>query len=349
MYKLKQCLLGFMIAISITNTYANSKYITIVDIYGTKSITADKLQTEYASEFQIIADAMMSPHTLDAKVPDALGTAYMKIIEGIKAKNKFAYVTLTPVIYPNETHKAYITVDVVEEKQRSRLNVFLQQPSNQFHDPDGLIHAWNKYSNEQFNHFLKTRQLMTPTTCPVFHCVFGFEGKYKKYQTLFDTKVAKNKQTLISMLSDDKDEDHRASAAFLLAHIKDGNELIKVLTPSIRDSNSDVRNNAVRVLAATLEKLKTADFPVSEAVAALNFPNDTDRNKALYLLLALAQQPRYASYITSHAGDLLLANLAMSQPNLHDVAYHVLQKISGKNYGERDYVSWKSWLKNKNK
>lgn len=345
MYKLKQCLFVFLIMIGITRVYADSKPIAVVDIYGTKSIKAEQLQKEYANEFQLIADAMMSSHTLDTEVPDPLGKAYMKIIEGIKAKNKFAYVSLTPVMYPNETNKAYITIDVVEEKQRSRLSMFLQQPSNQFHDPDGLIHAWNKYSNEQFNHFLKTKQLMTPTICPVFHCVFGFEGKYKKYQTLFDTKVEKNKQILINMLSEDKDENHRAAAAFLLAHIKDGSELVRVLTPSIRDSNNTVRNNAMRVLAAALEKLKTADFPVSEAIAALDFPNDTDRNKALFLLNSLAQQPRYASYIATHAGDLLLANLAMSQPNLHDSAYHVLQKMSGKNYGERDYAAWKSWLK----
>jgi hypothetical protein len=111
----------------------------------------------------------------------------------------------------------------------------------------------------------------------------------------------------------------------------------------MRDPSNGVRNSAMRVLGATLAK-NNVDFPVQEAITALDFPMETDRNKALYIILSLTNQPRYAKFIAVHAKTELLEELKMRQLNLHDLAYEVLKKISGKNYSDRNYVAWKNWL-----
>ncbi len=156
--------------------------------------------------------------------------------------------------------------------------------------------------------------------------------------------MPKNQEQIIDILRNDKDENKRAAATLLLAHIKDGQELVKILIPSMYDSSSGVRNNVMRVLGATLAKVKVNDFPIDKAIAALDFPDETDRNKALYILLSLANQPNYARYIRTHAAKLLIDHLKMFQPNLHGNSYAVLTRISGQEYGERDYKAWQDWL-----
>ena len=150
---------------------------------------------------------------------------------------------------------------------------------------------------------------------------------------------------LVSILRKDSDESKRASAALLLAHMKNGNELIKVLVPSMRDPSDQVRNNVMRVLGATLSKIKVADFPINESVVALHFPSTTDRNKALYIISSLVEEPHYAHYVIRHAGQELIDELKLSQPNIHELSYEILKKISHKNFSDRDYSSWEKWLK----
>ena len=182
-------------------------------------------------------------------------------------------------------------------------------------------------------------------SCPAYHCLFGFEKpELKKYEVIFNTLVPKDKVKIIEALRNDKDPRKRQAAVYLLGHLKDGNEIIKVLTPFIFDSDSGVRNSAMRVIAETLTKVKNPDFPIEKAVLALDFPYTTDRNKALYIISSLITQPRYAKYIIDHAGPQLMDELRLSQENVHYFAYDILKTLSGKNFGERDYKSWQNWL-----
>jgi hypothetical protein len=103
----------------------------------------------------------------------------------------------------------------------------------------------------------------------------------------------------------------------------------------------------MRVIGGTLDKTKIDDFPVHDILQALDFPDTTDRNKALYILYSLSkskQSDSYRSTIAHHASHRLVDLLRLQQPNLHDMAYVLLKQISGKEYGERDYAAWENWL-----
>ncbi len=47
----------------------------------------------------------------------------------------------------------------------------------------------------------------------------------------------------------------------------------------------------MRVLGATLAKVKVDDFLLDKVTVALDFPSESDRNKALYILFSLADKP----------------------------------------------------------
>ncbi len=340
-----------MLIISLNQGYAKENNQPILDLYRSKQITVDDINKKFSKEIKEARDIIKSagwskPAFVES--PARLNESMEKILRGIADMGDFSYLSLGYVIYPDG--EVYFTIDVVDKQDKQRLSYFMPEPKKTINDPDHLLAKWTEYDEVALNTFtegnkLKEKGAKAHDKCPVYHCDFGFDDPgLKKYEQLFNSLVPKNKKQLIEILRSDMDENKRANAAFLLSHIKNGQELVKILIPSIYDSSANVRNNVMRVLGATLEKVVVTDFPIDKIIIALDFPQETDRNKALYIAESLASQPKYAKYIAEHAGKQLLDELKMLQPNLHGGAYMVLKKISGKEYGERDYKAWQDWL-----
>ena len=171
------------------------------------------------------------------------------------------------------------------------------------------------------------------------------DGELKKFGTIFTSRVPPNKAKLIRILREDGNTDNRANAAFLLAHIRDGQELIRTLSPSIFDSEEPVRNNVMRVLMDISFFHKEVRIPVEPVLAALSFPATTDRNKAAAILCGMSDRTEYQKAIIKQGGPVLLRMLKLSQPNNHDWTYLILQNVSGKEFGDRDYEAWEKWLR----
>lgn len=340
------CLYG-MVCLS---AYAKEKNKIFVDVYRSTQINARELSKTYDHELHEISALIMSSESITTKNNiDKFTKIMTKIYVDIHNSGKFEYFALSPVVYPNQTNM-YFTFDLVDKKDKARLSHFTKQPTQSFYDPDNLIATWQAYEKMGFDYFLRTKKGPAIKNCPAFHCLYGFDTPmFQPYKKIFMSKVPNAKNQLIVILRSDKDEKKRAAAAFLLAHIKDGNELIQILVPSMRDPSSAVRNDVMRVLAETLTKVTNADFPIDNAIEALDYPSTVDRNKSLYILFSLSSQPRYARYIVRHAKSQLMDELKMSQRNVHGLAYSILKIISGKNYGERDYQAWDLWLKSCNK
>lgn len=309
--------------------FANQSYgkeRVMLDVYGTQQISANKIKKQFNREIKQIATILQSTESLNSKKNIQLFSKLMtNIISEIKKEGDFAYVNLSPILYPGDP-VVHITIDIVDKKDQKRLSYFYSRPSGNIPDPHQLIKTWLEYERAGRYDIFKN-------ACLTRHCLYGFNDAY------FDQLVPSNKLAITTVLRKDKNDHKRAVAAFLLAHIKDSHELVKILTYSIRDPNPVVRNNVMRVLGETLNS-NPISFPIEEAVKALDFPTTTDRNKALMIIAALVKQPRYAAYVAKHAKPQLLAELKLSQPNVHLLAYQILKKISGKNYSDRDYRAW---------
>lgn len=334
------------IKVGYCDTTVHSRAISMptLDIYKTKQLAGVSVQNLYGREIKKLSEILYSKSNLYCEQNrNQFILLTDKIIDDIKKRGQFAYTGLTIIRYPGET-QPHFTIDVVDLADKQRMIEFLPPPSKNIADVDHLIKNWLEYENIGFSIFYHDNKPPSFYNCPAHHCLFGFDDKRLcKYADIFNHLVPKNKNTLLKILREDKNPKKRAAAAYLLAHIEDSRELIQWLLPSIFDSNSVVRNNTMRVIGATLAKDKYIDFPMDVLFKALDFPDTKDRNKALYILSTLVEREQYANDVKRHGLDLLLEELKLLQPDLHDLAYLILKKLSGKAYADRDYRSWQQW------
>ena len=331
----------------VNNVLANKIAYPDVDVYKTTQISAQEINKKYFNQFQEIANIMLSTESLTSKTNlQKTESLLRETTDGIKKMGNFALVKVAPIMYPGVNH-IYISIDIVDLKDKKRLSYFNPKPTKSITDPDGLIAMWQTYQKIGMDILFKGKTAPGFKTCPAFDCIFGFDDpRLKKFQPIFDKKVPENKLQLIQILRQDENPKKRAAAAFLLAHITNGKELIEILTPSIQDPDGEVRNNVMRVLGIIAIKSKNLEFPIKQIVSALDYPLVQDRNKALFVLAFIANQPRYSEYILQHASSELIDNLKMSQPDVHSLAYQILVIMSGKKFSERDYQAWTSWINN---
>jgi hypothetical protein len=309
-----------------------------VDVYGTSRITAEQLREKLGSDFTRLAESIASS---DA---ETFVKAEGKLIDAVREMGPFAFVRISAIMDNDPGRSIYVTVDVVEERDRARRMDFLPAPTGTFQDPEGLLALWGEYEARGFELFRKGENFRN-LNCPAFHCLWGFEHPdLRKYEEPFRTGVAKHRDLLVRILREDRDAQHRGRAAYLLAHSKDGTALVQALVPAIRDPSAHVRNNATRVLAQISRKHKEVKIPLAPVLKAIDFPETSDRNKALSVLDGLADDRANHRTIIREAGPTLLRVLRLQQPNNHDPAYSILKKVSGKSFGERDYGAWEAWL-----
>ena len=314
-----------------------------IDVFGTKKISSEIVKKKYSGDIEALAKAFSADGY--ENYPRTKLTNVEQMRYGIRRMGDFSFFNFAATKFPGD-NSVYITIDAVDKDDAGKLNDFLPQPHGTISDPDNLIALWGEYQKIGYAKMLHNKDgRVWFKSCPALNCTVGFEEpEFKKYKNVFSTLVPKDKDQLITILNDDTDENKRANAAFLLGHLTDANELITILIPSMHDSSLLVRSSVMRVIAGTLMTKPKTDFPVKKAIEALDFPYFEDRSKALSILSALSLQPRYSEYIKLNAKTQLILQLKMNEPGAHNDAYKVLTRISGKAFGDRDYVAWEDWL-----
>lgn len=325
---------------------------TVVDVYGTDEKTAEQVIKKYAKSIifyeekfhQYIQDAKGN---LDDKLVDKIMMERQHIIKDIKNELKLYYVDIKSVIYPDQD-TIYVTVDVIDKKHPDRMkflrkNNHISTEKKQVIHPD-LIDTMIEFSDMETRLILTNQKDAKDTWCPVYHCISGFnDPKLKPYLKVFNQGAKENKVLIIDTINHDPDAKRRAAAVFLTGHFTNPKEIMSVLLPHVTDDDESVRNNVIRVIGATLFKVKL-DIDVTPFLSLLDSPVLMDRNKSLFVLLMLSESPAVKKRLIEEVGDTLIAILALQQPNNHIIAYDILKKISGKNFGEYDIAAWKQWL-----
>jgi hypothetical protein len=309
-----------------------------VDVYGTTRLDGDTVWKSMRAEFDELA------RTIGARDFARVQDQKAKIADKLKAQGPFAYVALSPILYFPPTPCLFVTIDVVETQDVARRMPFRPAPTGTYADPDGLLAAW--YALESNVGSLASKRELPPwKECPVLHCLSSFDHPLlRPYLERFNTGARANKALLKEIATQDADAKHRAAALYLLAHADDVSLLLPLLGNSMFDSDALVRNAAMRVLSGMSRAGRDLDYPIRDIIAALDFPATTDRNKAGVLVNDLVQFPRYRQAVVAQALPTLMRLLTLEQPDNHGFAFEILKKISGKQYGERDYASWESWV-----
>lgn len=346
---MKRTLLG-LISITILatpcladNPWLIHKHYTL-DVYRSSQLSAVEIDKQYGKELTALANDFLKPQTANELAFPMMKEFLTKVVTPLMQSGKYAYIGFTPVTYPGSDVIGF-SFDVVDKDQAQRLQGFQAKPTGNFPDPANLIASWQKYEKLGFESFFRTRKQAKFTNCPAFHCIYGFEEPmFAPFGKQFNRDVPQYKTQLINILRHDKNDERRSAAAYLLAHLKNGNDVISALMPSMRDSSSQVRNSVMRVLGSTILKVEHPDINLNDVIAALDYPATTDRNKALYMLTSLTLNPKYAAELKIHGCKAVMQQFALSQPNLHDTAYVILTSISNQDYPANNYAAWESWV-----
>jgi len=299
-----------------------------------------------------------APEATTPPVVEAFGTTRLEeadlvlrpgLEQKLKDKYGFAFVRVSEIRYFKPA-RIYVTIDVVERAED--LPDFVPVGENAHPaaaDPGGALQAWDDYQAKGFQ-LLGAGQLPAhqhTSACP-WHCLFGFDHpELALYREPLDRAARERLDELNAIFQNDLRADWRGKAAFVLAHMRDPEELVACLSPRLLDESSFVRNNVARVLSGLADRARV-ELPVEQAIQLLHCPETTDRNKAVAILAGLLRRPdgreRYGATIKAQAGRRLLAMLRLQQPNNHDYAYQVLKTLAQQDWGERDYARWEEWL-----
>lgn len=313
-----------------------------IDVYGTDRFDAAWVKTRFGDKIQRYFD------TEDDEEGNRIEKEVAAAI--IADKKEIGWVKLSPVVYydKGDTPEGFITVDVVEAKDMKTRLTFGPEPKGDVDDPGGLVASWKEYESTYFRMLREQKISPQRVACPAFHCMGGYEHEaLKPYGEKFSKGVPENQDKLVRVLKEDKDPKDRAAAAFLLAHMKDGKKLTELMLGALKDPSSLVRNNATRVLVNVAMFHPEVAIPLKPFLPALDGPTMSDRNKAVAVLSGLLERADGAALhpeVIRDGGPALLKLLRLEQPNNHDFAYKILKKLSGKDFGERDYAAWQKWL-----
>lgn len=326
------------------------EYTGYFDIYGVSEKEEEALLKQNSNTFKEFIRASLPDinnvgHIVDDKKAKLL---HDEIINSLKKTQKYLFVKLTNIIYPKKK-SLYVTLDLVRKKDVDRIK-FNAKPTRSIVDKSGLIKKWIEYEDKGWSMMYAGNADLYLTECPALHCLFGFDKpEFKKYLPIFN-QVNKHVDNVCDILYNDKSSKKRASAALLLGHLKSSDRIVTILTPSLNDYDSTVRNNALRVVLTSLLKDDKASVfvPIEKLIKGVDDPAAEDRGKSLAILISLiSKTKKYNSYIKEHSGDTLIKLLKLKQLSNHESAYEILKLISNKNYSDSDIKSWRKWVYSK--
>ena len=144
------------------------------------------------------------------------------------------------------------------------------------------------------------------------------------------------RQIIREVLRTAADDDQRAIAAFALGYAADKTSVVDDLLYAVRDPSGSVRNNATRALGA-IAQLRRArpelgiEIPSEPFIDMLNSIDWSDRNKALFVLMALTETggPELLKQLRERTLESL-AEMAQWKRSGHAMApFLILGRIAG--------------------
>ncbi|MBA2649510.1 MAG: HEAT repeat domain-containing protein [Legionella sp.] len=350
MKKVALFILAYVISLDIQAT-------DIIDVYGTDPIKTKDLLSRYGTEVALYSaqsfNLTKDSESKDAQHQKALETLFKhrtQLLDQIKKQYGFAFVNFDTIYYPADK-KVYTTIEVVEKENTSRLRFITKETKPEAQAPkQDLVEEMIQYQSD-WAKVMVSGYNKQETECPVFHCFPGFSHpSLQKRFTLFTENVGKDKEKelILQTLKQESNAERRTAAAFLMGHFKDPTKIISLLTQYVMDSDSGLRNAAMRVINETMNKAHIHEINPLPFLSLLDSPYDTDRNKALLILINAANEKKSRELIIQHGKASLISLLRLKQPNNHKDSYTLLKKISGKDLGENNYASWKQWILEKN-
>lgn len=312
-------------------------HVAKIGVYGTDALDVAAVESQFGDAIEEMAAAQQRGDW------DSAAAAEERVVEQLLASGDFASVELALYDYSGE--QKFAMIDVVESADQERRAPFRDRPNGDLADPGGLVSLWREYEQE-FLSLAMSRDLVWDGDCEVIHCLVPFAPNpdLLPYLAKFDDGVAAHEDALYEVARHHRFGVYRGASVYLLAHSDDKLRLLGLLREAMFDSDSYVRNNAMRVMAWMVERAADLPYPVSELAQAMDFAAATDRNKATFVLAQLARSPSHRDRIRELAVPRALRLLRQELPINHDPAYELLKNVSGEDFASRDYDAWERYF-----
>jgi hypothetical protein len=313
------------------------------DVYRSQTLTPEKVRASVGRDFDQFLRAKADPRKSSAANAERLEAA---LEAGVKKLAPLAFVRLSYSQYVSSAERsAYVVFDVVDSTDAARRLAFKAAPKGSFADPAGLLAAWRAYG-ELGRGLLRDGKLSTDhQDCPAHYCLWGSATpELADYERRFVSGAAANSAALLQLVSGDADPAKRAAALLVLSYTTDSKSYLAVVTAALEDPAEEVRSAALLILSDVALYRKSLVLDITKIVPTLDDPETSVRAKALAVLVGLAENSAYRTYIIVKGGPLLVGLLKLHEPSNHDLAFTILSLLSKETYGRRDYKSWDAWV-----
>lgn len=324
-------------------------FAVTIDVFGVDEIREKAILNAYAKNIERLNEDLLYQMRLPnashkwQKI-EALSRKKQRILNQMKKEYHLSYADFEPVIYPDG--QGFITIEVIDAENPRGEQYVSKKKSYEKRTTlkNDIVSKMQEYESLGFQ-LIFDKKISPLISCPVHHCTFGFdEPALKPYLKLFNEAAISEKEKIIEIMNKDKNPERQATAAFLIAHFKEKEEILNLLLPHINSPHAIVRNNVLRVIGEVLQKKNVTLPSVAPFLSLLDSPVLTDRNKSLLILEQLILTEKNKETLILEGKRELLTLLKLKQPNNHETTYAILKKISGKQFGEYDIEAWSKWF-----
>lgn len=306
----------------------------VVDVFGDPSAQGARILHQYQDALiTLVKKRITFEEKYHDQLPQTLAGHFLKkrqkLCDRIKKAGGYAYVNYDVVYYPVDG-RHYITLEVILSRDKQRLKWIVPPPFPALphvEAPD-LIQSMQAYLDEGYQ-LIRTHQLdVSKVACTGYHCLFGFDHpRLKPYRYIFDQGIQTQHAQIVASLKRDPDPERRLASAYLVGEFGSPDEILSLLAPQVVDQDEGVRNAVVRVIADTMHRSGLKAIAVEPFIELLDSPHETDRNKALFVLLEAADLPAQRESIARLATGALQRLSQLKQPNNRRFAEQLLEKI----------------------
>jgi hypothetical protein len=317
-----------------------------IQIYGSQRLSEADFEKKFGPQIKAWLDARSRGTKKDRARARSLRK---RLVAAVKQRGEFGWVRLTEAQLESKRNVKYLLLmfDVIEKKDMATRYPFRSAPTKTVEDKSGLINDWMRFYSLGWQRVRSGEVPAERGDCPAFFCPEGIQEGHSEIDALkdkFDNKMPSNEAGIAKVLEQDKDPKRRAAALYLLSYLDDGSKVAEYAARGLFDDSSTVREAATAVFSDLTVYHKDVPVPVQKVTRLIDSPYPEDRGRALALVLSLADNPDYESFIISTVADEIVKLLRVKNSANKEMAHTVLTILSGEVYPVDDYDAWENWL-----
>lgn len=316
-----------------------------VEVYGSSRLKSEEVVSRHGEAIR----HMLARQGSTSKAVQAQAEGMRAALEkAVKAESGAGYLKVQIVDEGRSESgavKALLLLDVIDKEDMDRRYPFHAAPTGSVKDVSGLLERWSSYEAIGRNHALSGAGDLKRKVCPAFYCPEGGGNpEMSAAETAFVEAVPGYKQLLLQILREDSEGANRARALFLLTYLPDAADVTALVSFGLTDPDVRVREAAVTIFNDLALHRRDVPLPFRDLVKLLDYPDSSDRQRALALMMSLMDNEQYRPLIFGPPADQVLRLLRSKHPGIRQMAHTFLTLLSGEAHKAEDIEAWDKWL-----